>query len=194
MSNVVINGNTYNGIERIRVASADGGTVDFFDASVYDGILSRGTFSIYDTVTTNVSWCAFIKGSFTANFPNATQVGQQAFMSSTVTELRLPNVESISDTAFANSAKLTKCVLSDKLTSIPREAFYGTGKLATLVLPYDGVVSLANANAFTNSGIASGTGYIYVPSAHVDSYKSADLWSTHANQFRAIEDYPDEVA
>lgn len=31
--------------------------------------------------------------------------------------------------------------------------------------------------------------YIYVPSALVDSYKSATNWSTYATQFRALEDY-----
>ena len=39
--------------------------------------------------------------------------------------------------------------------------------------------------------IASGTGYVYVPSALVNSYKSATNWSTYADQIRAIEDYPD---
>lgn len=37
----------------------------------------------------------------------------------------------------------------------------------------------------------SGTGYIYVPAALVDSYKAATNWSTYADQIRAIEDYPD---
>lgn len=33
--------------------------------------------------------------------------------------------------------------------------------------------------------------YIYVPRLLVDSYKTANIWSTYANQFRAIEDYPE---
>lgn len=44
---------------------------------------------------------------------------------------------------------------------------------------------------FTSSGIASGTGYIYVPSALVESYKSATGWANWAEQIRAIEDYPE---
>ena len=40
-----------------------------------------------------------------------------------------------------------------------------------------------------NSAIESGTGYIYVPSALIDSYKTAKNWSSHAAQFRALEDY-----
>ena len=40
-----------------------------------------------------------------------------------------------------------------------------------------------------NTPIASGTGYIYVPAALVDSYKAATNWSNFAAQFRALEDY-----
>lgn len=34
-------------------------------------------------------------------------------------------------------------------------------------------------------------GYIYVPAALIDSYKAATNWSAYADQFRAIEDYPE---
>lgn len=34
-------------------------------------------------------------------------------------------------------------------------------------------------------------GYIYVPAALIDEYKTATNWATFADQFRAIEDYPD---
>jgi hypothetical protein len=50
---------------------------------------------------------------------------------------------------------------------------------------------LASPNAFNNTPIKSGTGYIYVPATLIDSYKSATNWSTYAAQFRAIEDYPE---
>jgi hypothetical protein len=46
-------------------------------------------------------------------------------------------------------------------------------------------------NIFASTPIASGTGYIYVPAALVDSYKGATNWSTYAAQIRAIEDYPE---
>lgn len=47
------------------------------------------------------------------------------------------------------------------------------------------------ATAFNNTPIKTGTGYIYVPSAMVDAYKSATNWSAYADQIRAIEDYPE---
>ena len=44
----------------------------------------------------------------------------------------------------------------------------------------------------SNCPIGQGTGYIYVPSALVNTYKSANYWSTYANQIRAIEDYSND--
>ena len=64
--------------------------------------------------------------------------------------------------------------------------------LDTLILRNSSrIVSLGNTNAFTSTPIAKGTGYIYVPAALIDEYKTATNWTTFANQFRAIEDYPD---
>ena len=65
------------------------------------------------------------------------------------------------------------------------------GKLQALILRNsEQVCGLANGG-FAASSITKGTGYIYVPRALMDSYKTAYLWSNYANQFRAIEDYPE---
>lgn len=64
-------------------------------------------------------------------------------------------------------------------------------KLGTLIIRSGNVCALASTSAFSNTPIGDGRGYIYVPRALVDSYKSATNWSTYANQFRAIEDYPE---
>lgn len=98
-------------------------------------------------------------------------------------------VVSVGSSAFAQFATLTKVDLP-KVTTIAASAFCW-GKIQILILRSETLCALANANAFTQSPFASGTGYIYVPSALVDSYKAATNWSTYANQIRAIEDYPD---
>jgi tRNA A37 threonylcarbamoyladenosine synthetase subunit TsaC/SUA5/YrdC len=51
------------------------------------------------------------------------------------------------------------------------------------------ICTLSNANGVSGSGIGKGTGYVYVPSALIETYKTATNWSTFANQFRALEDY-----
>ena len=62
----------------------------------------------------------------------------------------------------------------------------------TLILrDASGTYNLSKPAQLSNTKIAAGTGYIYVPRALVDKYKAATNWSVYADQFRAIEDYPE---
>lgn len=65
----------------------------------------------------------------------------------------------------------------------------GCTALKSLIIRSFGTSYVLDTNSFTNSGIAKGTGYIYVPSSMVDTLKSATNWSTYASQIRALEDY-----
>ena len=98
------------------------------------------------------------------------------------------SVTTIGDYAFYMCKLLTSVDFS-VVTSIKANAFSYCSALDTVILRNDQVVTLANANAFTSTPIASGTGYIYVPSALVDSYTADSVWSTFT--IRAIEDYPE---
>lgn len=103
----------------------------------------------------------------------------------------LPSLVTVANSGFRDNKGLTKVDLA-VATKVDALGFYSCGALETLILrKTDAVCTLQNTNAFTGTKIASGTGYIYVPSALIDSYKSATNWSTYAAQFRAIEDYPD---
>jgi hypothetical protein len=75
------------------------------------------------------------------------------------------------------------------VTQIGSNAFGNCSALSTLILRSGSVCTLEGT--INDTPIANGNGYIYVPSALVDSYKSASNWSTYTNQFRAIEDYPE---
>lgn len=106
----------------------------------------------------------------TVNFPVAETIGMQALAYCYVlASIDLPLVNSIDSGAFLFCETLGTLILRNT----------------------SGVCELVNADAFDNTPIADGTGYIYVPSALVDSYKAATNWSTYAAQIRAIEDYPD---
>ena len=62
----------------------------------------------------------------------------------------------------------------------------------TLILrDASGTYNLSKPAQLSNTKIAAGTGYIYVPRALVDKYKVATNWSVYADQIRAIEDYPE---
>ena len=128
----------------------------------------------------------------TVDFPVATSIGSNSFYScNSLTTVDFPVATSIGSNAFRGCSSLTT-VDFPVATSIGSYAFRDCSSLTTLILRNPDVVcTLSNTNAFTSTPIASGTGYIYVPSALVDSYKAETNWSTFADQIRAIEDYPD---
>ena len=127
---------------------------------------------------------------------NVIYLGANAFYyCEKLTDIKLPSITEFYSIGgqFRNCTGLKKLDLGASYTgSIPARFVNGCSSLEALILRNaSGVCTLANVNAIQSSGIASGTGYIYVPSALVDSYKAASNWSTYAAQFRAIEDYPE---
>lgn len=145
----------------------------------------------FPTVTSiggNAFYCCYNLTS--VNFPTVTSIGNSAFKScSNLTSANFPAVTSIGTSAFNHCSKLT-LVDFPAATSIGSSVFGSCSKLTTLILKKsDSICTLSNTNAFDNTLIKSGTGYIYVPRALVDSYKAATNWSTYAAQFRALEDY-----
>lgn len=141
-----------------------------------------------------------------------TKLGAYALSGTNVATLNLPALTTIAGYAFYQCTKLTY-VNFPLLTEIPNNGFrefsgvvkadlasikyarsncfYKCTALETLIIRTPSVVPLTAGTTFTATPIANGTGYIYVPSALVESYKSATNWSAFADQFRAIEDYPD---
>lgn len=146
-----------------------------------------------------------------AEFPSATKIGQRAFQScKNLTDVAFPSVTSIGNYAFYACSKLADVVFPSvttvgsnalqscagltradlpNATSIATKAFQYCEKLNALILRASTLVSLGSSDAINSTPIASGTGYIYVPAALIDSYKAASGWSTCATQFRALEDY-----
>lgn len=139
----------------------------------------------------------------------ATSIGENAFRNCPLTEFDFSEVTDIGGYVF-QYGKLTSAVLP-KIVGLGYNVFYGCDTLAFVDLPIatmlrnhcfrqtsittlilrntEKVVTLLAAGSFAATPMASGTGYIYVPSALVDSYKAATNWSTYAAQFRALEDY-----
>ena len=76
-----------------------------------------------------------------------------------------------------------------KPETIGYNAFCACYNLKALIIEANELCTLEKNNAFVNSSIESGTGFIYVPSALVETYKAATNWSIYGTQFRALEDY-----
>ena len=147
-------------------------TVDSIgDEALINSIIDRSITEIQDNYTKTIGKYAFqgCEALTTVNFPAATSIGNNAFQ----------NCSALTTADFPAA------------TSIGSSTFRGCSKLTTVILRSGTMATLGNTQAFSGTPIESGTGYIYVPAALVDAYKAATNWSTYANQFRAIEDYPE---
>lgn len=124
------------------------------------------------------------------NMPLATTAEDYAFgHCAALTEVNIPKVETLGS-AFYSCTALAKLDLPN-VTTITANAFQMCAALVAVIIRTNSVCSLGSTNIFTSTPIKSGSGYIYVPSALVSSYKSDSKWSTFAAKIRAIEDYPE---
>ena len=130
-----------------------------------------------------------ISGAYVNN--TVTSIGRYGLSNCVkLTSVVLPAVQVTNANAMLGCSALTQADFSN-LQHIQHSTFYGDKKFATLIIRTQAVAKLDATSAFKDTLIASGKGYVYVPSALVGSYKTATNWSTYANQIRAIEDYPD---
>lgn len=102
-----------------------------------------------------------------------------------------PNVTEICTNTFTQSGRLVSLDFH-KLESLGSAHFiYQCNNFESLILRTPKMCPLTMTNTFTGDGISKGTGYIYVPKALIEEYKVATNWIVYAEQFRAIEDYPE---
>jgi hypothetical protein len=125
------------------------------------------------------------------NLPSLTMSGRYCIAyCSALTSLCLPSLTTLEYAALRDCTSLEKLDLH-VATFLNTHCLYQCAALSTLIIRTNSVCRLIGSGSLSGSPIYSGTGYIYVPAALVDKYKTATNWSTFANQFRAIEDYPD---
>lgn len=130
-----------------------------------------------------------IDGSLTEVNSNVTSIRDSAFADCTaLTSVNFPVATSINFRAFDGCTRLTT-VDFPAVTSISSQVFQSCSQLKSLILRSETAATLNNSSAFSGSGVSSGTGYIYVPKALIEGYKTATNWSAYASQFRALEDY-----
>lgn len=120
---------------------------------------------------------------------NVTSVGGEAVRQCNyLVNVYLPKCTNLSGYSFG-ICPLLETVELGAATNIRAYDFYNCPKLTALIINNTAsVCSLASVNAFTGSGIAAGTGFIYVPDNLVSSYKTATNWSTYAAQIKSINE------
>ena len=137
----------------------------------------------------------------TVNLSNAESLGEYVFnRCKTITSINLPQVKALKFWAFYECEKLAKVDLGSCNQFIDGWQFYGCGQLTALILRSNTVCSAPYSVIDSSNGALSNTrfsnhnkgwGYVYVPRALVNSYKSATNWAVIEECIRAIEDYPD---
>lgn len=159
-------------------------TYAFYDNSKFESVSAPNVKSIG-------AYAFYNCDSFTSlNAPNVTSLGKWSLAEGGISAVVFPLVTAIPERCFSGCFQLRKADWG-AAGSIATMAFYYCSKFTTLILRKDdAVATLANTNALGNQ-FKTGAGYIYVPSALVDSYKAATNWSAFADHIRAIEDYPE---
>lgn len=163
---------------------------------------------------------AWNTGLATVSLPNATTLPKQAFYQATALHTAYtPNIQSCAINAFAgcraleyfiqnkyeceyegwytfqDCSNIAKVDIRPTSSSSFMTTFNSCFALETIIIRCETGVPQAYDNLGLNSTlIASGTGYIYVPQATIESFRSATNWSDYADKMRAIEDYPDICA
>lgn len=195
----------------VNVEASGGDPTALLDAAL-NGTLT----SIDSNVTSIVAYaCRGLSKLKTVNLPNATSIGTYAFYYCTaMTSINAPKVKTLGTYSFYNCDNL-KSVNFPLATSIAQNSLYSCAALeradfgvagtinqaalaycenltALILRKSDAICKLATANnALQGSAIANGTGFVYVPAALIETYKTATNWVNYASQFRAIEDYPE---
>ena len=122
----------------------------------------------------------------TINLPQLVTAAGYCFEGCAISEAVFPKLTSAGD-GFLQRNPLVRCDFH-VITSLGGVFAYVT-TLKALIIRTPGVCTLNNSWSISTSSIGEGTGYVYVPRALIDSYKTATNWNTVATQFRALEDY-----
>lgn len=187
LSNAVFSGCTKLALTKLPDSLLTIGTSTFSGCSV----LAFQELSSSITTIGNYAFQNCINLAITNVPDNVTSLGTGAFKGcSKLTNIEVSaNVKTINSYTFQSCSNLQNVILKGELSSIGNQAFNACPKLTQLVLPnIIKVPALNNANTFTDTPIASGTGYIYVPDDLVDSFKTTSKWSTYANQIKPISE------
>lgn len=141
------------------------------------------------------SYALAYRSGITSLSGSVTQVKESAFYRCTgLTSISFPNMTGQFLQGAARDCSLLTFADLGGCTQINNGAFQNDNILQTVILRRTSVCYLQNAGAFTNTairGYGGGSGTIYVPSALVETYKTATNWSTIYNEghvtFSAIE-------
>ena len=173
-------------ITALQNKAAGGGSTDIEDAMVTRSLSGAYVNNRVTSIGTEALRATQISS---LHCEEVTTVGGEALRDCrNLVSIYLPKCKTLTGYAVGICPLLERADL-DSIETIQAYSFYNCPKLAIVVIRTTSkVCTLSNVNAFTSSGIASGTGYVYVPDNLVDSYKAASNWSTYANQIKGLSE------
>ena len=138
-------------------------------------IKTIGTYCFYDCRITSFS------------MPKLENAENYSLAYNSFTSVTFPNLINAKNGAFWYCSELVTADF-EKLVSIYSQAFYQCSKLENLILRSTTMVSLSSINALSNTKIASGEGYIFVPLNLITEYQNDVIWSTYSDRFLSLND------
>lgn len=149
----------------------------FFKCNSLEHLIAPNVTKLEDSV------CKECTHLISVSFPSATTCGGTGHFQgcSALTDVNFPLMKAVPNLSYCNSLTHADFPLANGWAT---RAFYESHAFATLILRRNNVVSLTTLDHFVNTpfrGYNGLTGKLYVPSALVDSYKTATNWSTLYN-------------
>lgn len=115
------------------------------------------------------------------NLPKATYVGSYGFENcKSLEHISFPSATIVYSNAFLNASKLKMVDFGITVNFARSDSFNGCSSFDTIVLRGNEVSALSNISLFANAGafaVNAAGGTVYVPSALIESYKTATNWS-----------------
>lgn len=172
--------------------AGEGGGTGGADNSVVRGIVERSITEFSNDEVTTIGTDAFFNCAklTTVNIPNVKEISGSAFyFCGLLTTFHAPKAEKFGPQVFTDCTAL-KYLDLPSAKELGYNCFRRSG-IETLILRGAEMVTLRDHAIFDEAPITNGTGYIYAPSALVQTYKTNPYWVGFADQIRAIEDYPE---
>lgn len=99
------------------------------------------------------------------------------------------NIKLVEYEAFRNCTSLNKVILP-VIQTLEYGCFYGCSNLNTVIIQQNAsICDLEDIDAFSETPIANGEGFIYVPDELLEDYRAATNWSTYAEQIKPLSEF-----
>lgn len=176
-----VRNNDDNGAKKVAIVDEFATAIDIERMKGMHNITAISLPNVVTIYRSAVSDCYALK---VVNLPKATEIQQHAFDGcSALLVVNIPSATTIGVCAFQLCRKLHTVILGG-------EAVCSLTLSSTGLDPFNACYHFSGEVADGNpDGLKDG--YFYVPKALIEEYKVAEVWSKYADQFRAIEDYPE---